>query len=41
LTELSGERVTLSYAQHVGVPTTCFGETDYFITNVRATPDRK
>ena len=26
-----GQRVQLSYSQHVGVPTTCFGETGYYI----------
>jgi hypothetical protein len=26
-----GQRVQLSYSQHVGIPTTCFGETSYFI----------
>jgi len=26
-----GQRVQLSYAQHVGLPTTCFGETSYFV----------
>jgi hypothetical protein len=31
-----GQRVTLHYEQHPGVPTTCFGETDYFVTAVRA-----
>ena len=31
-----GQRVTLHYEQHVGVPTTCFGETDYFVTDVRS-----
>lgn len=30
-----GQRVTLHYEQHVGVPTTCFGETDYFVTEVK------
>ncbi len=35
LTDLSGERVTLSYEQHRGVPTNCFGETEYYITAVR------
>src|SRR5438876_8722229 len=30
----AGQRVTLIYAQHRGVPSTCFGETEYFITNV-------
>jgi hypothetical protein len=30
-----GQRVSLSYAQHRGVPTSCFGETEYFVTAVR------
>ena len=32
---LMGKRVTLHYAQHKGLPTSCFGETDYFIDSVR------
>ena len=35
INESMGRRVTLHYEQHVGVPTTCFGETDYFVTEVR------
>ena len=30
-----GKRVSLSYAEHRGVPTSCFGETGYYVTNVR------
>jgi hypothetical protein len=30
-----GQRVVLSYQQHRGVPSTCFGETEYFVTGVR------
>jgi hypothetical protein len=30
-----GKRVSISYAQHKGVPTSCFGDTEYFITRVR------
>ncbi len=30
-----GKRVSLTYEEHRGVPTTCFGETGYFVTNVR------
>ncbi|HTN51597.1 MAG TPA: hypothetical protein VML50_04285 [Anaeromyxobacter sp.] len=30
-----GKRVSLRYAQHVGVPTSCFGETEYFIAEVK------
>jgi hypothetical protein len=26
-----GQRVQLSYAQHAGLPTSCFGETSYFV----------
>ncbi|CAH0285641.1 hypothetical protein SRABI118_03918 [Massilia sp. Bi118] len=26
-----GQRVQLSYAQHIGLPTSCFGETSYFV----------
>ena len=31
-----GRRVSVSYEQHRGVPTSCFGETEYFVTNVRS-----
>ena len=30
-----GKRVSLSYEQHRGIPTSCFGETEYYITNMR------
>jgi len=30
-----GKRVALSYEQHRGVPTSCFAETEYYITNMR------
>jgi hypothetical protein len=30
-----GKRVTLTFEQHRGVPTSCFGETQDYITNVR------
>lgn len=26
-----GKRVVLSYAQHIGIPTSCFGDTQYFV----------
>jgi len=32
---LSGKRVVLSYRQHKFVPSTCFGETEYFIDDAR------
>jgi hypothetical protein len=31
-----GQRVALEYEQHMGVPTDCFGETDYYVTGVRS-----
>ena len=34
-----GKRVSLSYDQHKGVPTSCFAETEYYITNVRIVGD--
>ena len=33
--DAAGKRVALSYAQHRGVPSNCFAETEYFITGVR------
>lgn len=30
-----GQRVALTYEQHKGLPTSCFGETDYFVTAVK------
>ena len=35
LTDATGKRVILSYSQHKGVPTQCFGETEYYITKVQ------
>ncbi|MBL0938990.1 MAG: hypothetical protein IBJ03_08850 [Gemmatimonadaceae bacterium] len=36
---LSGRRVAVDYEQHVGVPTSCFGETEYFVVGVTAIPE--
>jgi hypothetical protein len=33
--ELAGQRVVLHYEQHKGVPSTCFGDSEYFVTAVR------
>jgi hypothetical protein len=35
LNSLVGKRLTVSYEQHKGLPTTCFGETEYFATSVK------
>ena len=34
LNESLGKRVRLHYEQHKGIPTDCFGETEYFVTQV-------
>jgi hypothetical protein len=33
--EYAGKQVSLTYEQHVGIPTSCFGDTEYFVTKVR------
>src|SRR5471030_2741078 len=35
LTDATGKRVVLTYAQHKGVPSACFGETEYYINKVQ------
>ncbi|MDH2919022.1 MAG: hypothetical protein PXX73_07505 [Sideroxydans sp.] len=30
-----GTRVALVYAQHKGLPTSCFGDTDYFVEDIK------
>ena len=34
-----GRRVTLHYEEKVGLPTSCFGETRYFVSRVTISPD--
>lgn len=31
-----GKRVSLSYDQHLGIPSSCFGDTSYFVNKVTA-----
>lgn len=35
LNETIGQRVAITYQEHRGIPTECFGETGYFVTGVR------
>ncbi len=35
--DLSGHRVVLEYEEHKGIPSSCFGDTSYFVTGVRKT----
>jgi hypothetical protein len=30
-----GKQVSLTYEEHRGVPTSCFGDTEYYVTNMR------
>ena len=34
-----GKRVEIDYNQHIGVPTTCFAETEYYVTHIKAVPE--
>ena len=29
-----GKKVALKYEQHIGLPTTCFGDTEYFVSGI-------
>jgi hypothetical protein len=31
-----GKKVSLVYEQHKGIPTTCFGESEYFAVDIKA-----
>jgi hypothetical protein len=35
MSPLVGQRVALHYEQHKGIPSTCFGETQYFVTSAQ------
>jgi hypothetical protein len=35
INQLIGQRVSLTYAQHKAVPSSCFGETEYFVTDIK------
>jgi hypothetical protein len=41
ITRTLGRRVALVYEQHKGVPTSCFGDTEYFVTAVRVLDEAK
>lgn len=36
LNNAMGRKISVSYEQHKGIPTTCFGESEYFVTEVRS-----
>jgi hypothetical protein len=35
INQLAGKRVVLNYHQHKMIPSSCFGETEYFVDSVR------
>jgi hypothetical protein len=35
ITRSSGHQVSLNYDQHKGIPSSCFGESEYFVTAVK------
>jgi hypothetical protein len=35
INQLIGQRVALTYSQHKGIPSSCFGETEYFVTGIK------
>mgnify|MGYP000334770118 FL=1 len=39
ITAVMGKRVSLHYEEKVGLPTSCFGDTRYYVTDVSATTD--
>jgi hypothetical protein len=38
MTKMMGSRVAITYEEHRGVPSSCFGETDYYVTNAHVVP---
>ncbi|SMC65289.1 hypothetical protein [Polynucleobacter kasalickyi] len=34
-----GKRVEVDYSQHIGVPSNCFGETEYFLKSIKTVPE--
>jgi len=39
LYSVMGKRVSLDYEEHIGLPTSCFGDTRHFVTDVRVIED--
>ena len=38
---VKGNRVTVTYDEHPGVPTSCFGDTPYFVKGIRPATDQQ
>ena len=41
LNRYNGQHVVLTYEQHKGVPSKCFGDTEYFVTGVKPVGSRE
>jgi len=41
LVEHTGQRLVLTYAQHEGVPSSCFGDTEYFVEKMTVFKDNQ
>ena len=41
LVEHTGQRLVLTYAQHKGVPSSCFGDTEYFVEKMTVFKDNQ
>jgi hypothetical protein len=35
-----GKKVALRYDQHIGLPTSCFGDTEYFVSGIEVLEDK-
>ena len=41
LMEYTGQKLVLTYAQHKGIPTSCFGDTEYFVEKMAIFKENK
>ena len=41
LKEHTGQKLVLTYAQHKGIPTSCFGDTEYFVEKMAIFKENK
>ncbi len=39
INENLGKKIALKYSQHVGLPTSCFGDTEYFVSGIEVLND--
>ena len=39
INQLAGKRLVLSYRQHKFIPSSCFGETEYYVSDIREVAD--